>query len=97
MKKCWSILTEDMHSCYITHLPVVHIHHIFNGSRKAASEERGFLVPLHPTLHIYGPDSVHQAPNRGLDLMLKQKCQGYYETHYGTREQFIQEFGKSYL
>ena len=51
MKKCWSVLTDDMSSCYITHLGVVHIHHVFNGSRKAASEERGFLVPLRVLLH----------------------------------------------
>lgn len=95
--KHWSILTDDMSTCYITHLNVVHVHHIFNGSRKAASEKRGFLVPLHPTLHLYGPDSVHQNPNKGLDLMLKQKCQRYYEEHYGSREDFIKEFGKSYI
>ena len=97
MKKCWSVLTDDMGSCYITHLGVVHINHVFNGIRKKASEERGFLVPLHPTLHTYGPDSVHRKPNQGLDLMLKQKCQRYYEEHYGTRDEFIKEFGRSYL
>ena len=97
MKKCWSVLTDDMGSCYITHLGVVHIHHVFNGSRKKASEERGFLVPLHPTLHTYGPDSVHMKPNQGLDLRLKQECQRYYEEHYGPREEFIKEFGRSYL
>lgn len=97
MKKCWSVLTDDMHSCYITHLPVVHIHHVFNGSRKAASEKRGFLVPLHLTLHTNGPDSVHMKPNQGLDLRLKQECQRYYKEHYGTREEFIKEFGRSYL
>lgn len=97
MSKYWSVLTDDMTSCYITHLGVVHIHHVFNGSRKAASEKRGFLVPLHPTLHIYGPNSVHVNPNKGLDLMLKQRCQTYYEEHYGTREDFIKEFGRSYL
>lgn len=97
MKRCWSVLTNDMHSCYITHLNVVHVHHVFNGNRKAASEAGGFLVPLHPTLHTNGPDSVHRKPNQGLDLMLKQKCQRYYEEHYGTRDEFIKEFGRSYL
>lgn len=36
-------------------------------------------------------------PNQGLDLRLKQECQRYYEEHYGTREKFIKEFGRSYL
>lgn len=97
MKKCWSVLTDDMGRCYITGLNVVAIHHVFGGSRKAASEKYGFLVPLHPTLHTYSPDSVHMAPNRGLDLRLKQECQRYFEEHYGSREEFIEIFGRSYL
>lgn len=48
MKKCWSVLTDNMGRCYITGLNVVAIHHVFGGSRKAASEKYGFLVPLHP-------------------------------------------------
>lgn len=97
MKKLWSIFTDNLYDCYITHLPVVHIHHVFGGSRKGASEKYGFLVPLHPTLHLYGPDSVHNAPNKGLDLRLKQECQRYFEEKHGTREEFIRIFGRSYL
>lgn len=97
MKKNRSVLTKDMHSCYITKKTIVHIHHVFNGSRKAASEKYGFLVPLHPLLHNMGPDSVHMAPNRGLDLRLKKECQTYFEEHYGTHEEFIEIFGRSYL
>lgn len=97
VKKCWSVLTDDMGNCYVTGLNVVHIHHVFNGSRKAESEKYGFLVPLHPTLHVWGPDSVHMSPNRGLDLRLKQECQKYFEKHYGSRSDFIEIFGKSYL
>lgn len=95
--KMWSVLTDDMSRCYITGLNVVHIHHVFNGSRKKASEKYGFLVPLHPTLHIYSPDSVHMSPNKGLDLKLKQDCQTYFENHYGSRKEFIKIFGRSYL
>lgn len=95
--KVWSVLTNDMDHCYVTGSNVIHIHHIFNASRKNASEKRGFLVPLHPNLHTNGPDSVHTKPNQGLDLNLKQKCQKYYEEHYGSRTDFIQEFGRSYL
>ena len=97
MKKCWSVLTDDMYHCYITGLNVVAVHHVFNGSRKTASEKYGFLVPLHPTLHNLSPDSVHMAPNRGLDLRLKQECQRYFEEHCGSREEFIEIFGRSYL
>lgn len=36
-------------------------------------------------------------PNRGIDLELKQAAQVFYEVNIGTREDFIREFGKSYL
>ena len=35
--------------------------------------------------------------NKPFDLALKTKAQTYYEEHYGTREDFRREFGKSYL
>jgi hypothetical protein len=35
--------------------------------------------------------------NKELDLKLKEMAQRYYEENYGTREDFIKEFGKSYL
>lgn len=43
MKKCWSVLTDDMHSCYITHLGVVHIHHVFNGSHEDRQKAKAYL------------------------------------------------------
>lgn len=97
MDNLWSIFTDDLSQCYITKLNVAHVHHVFPGSSRKICEKYGFVVPLHPTLHQWGPDSVHMAPNRGLDLRLKQDCQRYYEEHYGTRSEFIKEFGKSYL
>ena len=95
--KLWSIFTNDLGRCYITKSYPVEIHHVFPGSRRKTCEKYGFIVPLYPTLHQNDPDSVHKAPNRGLDLKLKQVSQRYYEEHYGTREEFIKEFGKSYL
>ena len=41
------------------------------------------------------PYSVHM--DQQFDESLKRKAQTYYEEHIGTREQFIAEFGKSYL
>jgi hypothetical protein len=35
--------------------------------------------------------------NQEFDEHLKRQAQEYYEAHIGTREQFIAEFGKSYL
>ena len=35
--------------------------------------------------------------NKELDLKFKKMAQTYYENHYGTRQEFRTEFGKSYL
>lgn len=34
---------------------------------------------------------------KDIDDHLKRKAQKYYEEHIGTRDDFIREFGKSYL
>lgn len=97
MKKCHSVLTDNLTVSYISGGAPVAIHHVFNGSRKGASELYGFLAPLTPWEHQHGPDSVHMAPNKGIDLKLKQECQRYFEEHYGCRMEFIDIFGRSYL
>lgn len=98
MSRLWSALTNDLKSCYVTNMSPVHVHHIFPGKgRRKLCEQYGFIVPLHPKLHNLGNDSVHAKPNQGLDLMLKQECQRYFESHYGTRKDFINIFRRSYL
>lgn len=51
-----------------------------------------FLCGMH---HNLSNDSVHF--NRDMDLMLKKAAQKIFEEKIGTRDYFIQEFGKSYL
>lgn len=97
MKKLWSVFTDDMEHCYFTGLPEPHRHHIFYGSRRKISEEYGFVIPLAPHLHEFGKCSVHEHPNSGLDLRLKRMAQEYFENHYGSREEFIEVFGKSWM
>jgi hypothetical protein len=46
---------------------------------------------LHPNGVFAGKDA------KAVDLKLKTDCQRYYEEHYGMREDFVREFGKSYL
>lgn len=94
-KKLWSVLTDDMDHCMYTGSNVVERHHVFGGSRKTASEKRGFIAPLRPDLHPNGVFAGKDA--KKVDDELKTRCQKYYETHYGTRKQFIDEFGKGYL
>lgn len=94
-KKLWSVLTDDMDHCMYTGSNVVERHHVFGGSRKTASEKRGFIAPLRPDLH---PNGVFAGKDvKKVDDELKTRCQRYYEEHYGTRQQFIDEFGKGYL
>lgn len=97
MKKLYSALTDDAEHCIKTGSTQVHIHHVFYGPYRKKSEKYGFIVPLVYYLHEFEWGSVHNNPNTGLDLELKQLAQTYFEEHIGTREQFRCEFGKSWL
>lgn len=95
MKRLHSVLTDDMDSCMFTGAAPVERHHVFGGRNKKLSEKYGFIAPLRPDLH---PNGVFAGKHsKEVDTKLKTMCQQYYEEHYGTREQFIKEFGKSYL
>lgn len=82
-------------TCIICGSPYTQIHHIFGGTaRRKISDRYGFVVPLCQEHHT-GRTGVHQ--NRDLDLKLKREAQEYYEQHYGSRTDFIQEFGKGWI
>lgn len=94
-KKLWSVFTDDMEHCMFTGYAPVERHHIFGASNKKRSEYYGFIAPLRPDLH---PNGVFAGPDaKQVDLRLKTMAQAYYEEHYGTREEFLQEFGRNYL
>lgn len=94
-KKLKSVFTDDLDHCMFTGYAPVERHHIFGGSNRNNSEIRGFIAPLRPDLHPNGVFAGKDA--KAIDLRLKTMAQEYYESHYGTREQFIKEFGRSYL
>ena len=96
-KKLWSVFTDDLEHCIETGTSQCHRHHIFGASNRKKSEFRGFVIPIAYYLHEFQAGSIHNNPNEGLDLKWKQKAQRYYEENYGSREDFIKEFGKSYL
>lgn len=95
MKRLWSVFTDDMEHCYFTGVSPVERHHIFGGSRKAASEKYGFVIPLRPDLHPNGAQAGKNAVE--IDLKLKRMAQEYFEREYGSRDDFRSIFGKSYL
>lgn len=97
MKNLFSVLQEDLSVCYVSKSTNVAIHHIFPGNRRKLCEKYGFIVALRPDYHNMSNYSVHALPNYGLDLVLKQKAQSYFEEHYGSRGDFIKKFGRSYL
>ena len=96
--KLFSVLQGELSTCFVTGSTNVAIHHVFPGNgRRKKCERYGFVVALEPRYHNMSNYSVHAVPNEGLDLQLKQLAQKYFEAHYGTRDQFINEFGRSYL
>ena len=95
MKKLFSVFTDDMDHCIFTGSAPVERHHIFGASNRKHSERFGFVVPLRPDLHPNGVFAGKDA--KKIDLKLKQMAQEYYESHYGTREEFREIFGKNYL
>lgn len=95
MKKLKSVFTDDMDHCIYTGKSPVERHHIFGAFNRKRSEKYGFVVPLSPDLHPNGVQASKDAKN--IDIALKQMAQTYYENHYGTREQFIKEFSRSWL
>ena len=91
-KKAFSVFTNDLNKCVITHTGPTHIHHIFGASNKANSEKYGFLIPLSPEYHDMSDKGIHF--DREFDLLYKHKCQEYWLENIGTKEEFIKEFGK---
>lgn len=71
-------------------------HHIFNGANRKLSEQLGLKVYLcGDKCHRNGPLSVHKCYTS--NKALKKLGQTKYEELYGSRAEFIGQFGKSYL
>lgn len=70
-------------------------HHVFYGTaNRAVSEKYGLKVWLCVKHHTNGADAVHF--NRKIDMAIKAMAQQKFEeTH--SREEFVKEFGKSWL
>ena len=95
-KRLKSVFTEDMDTCIYTGSPYVERHHIYGGFNRNKSEKYGFVVPLRYDLHPNGARADARFA-KDIDEQLKRKAQKYYEEYIGTRDDFIREFGKSYL
>ena len=77
-------------------------HHVIYGmgNRRQLSEKYGLTVMLcryHHQGNINGHnEAIHNNPDKTYDLRLKREAQRAWEKKYGSREDFIAVFGKSY-
>ena len=88
-----SKFTSDLEHCFVCGRPYPQIHHIMNAFNKAKSEKYGLILPLCMNHHT-GAEGVHTKPEKM--LACKQMAQRKFEEDH-TREDWILEFGKSYL
>jgi hypothetical protein len=97
-KKLKSIFTDDMEHCMFTGSPYIERHHVFGGTaNRKKCEKYGFIAPLRRDLHPNGASFEPTEENKKIDRYLKAECQKWFEQNIGTREQFREEFGKSWL
>lgn len=88
-----SVLVDDLEHCFLCgRFGPEDMHHCISGrGRRQIADKYGLIVPLcrlcHMRLHDHGEG----------DLELKQMAQTYFEKHLGTREEFREAFGKSWL
>lgn len=91
-----SILQDDLSYCYCCgrRCEKLDRHEIWGGANRDKSKRLGLWVMLcHDSCHLNG---VHAYPQKY--LYLKQKAQRVAMKHYGwTKEEFINQFGRSYL
>lgn len=89
-----SILVDDLDHCYVCGAPHPHKHEVFFGTaNREKSKKYKMILPL-CYIHHEGNDSPHK--NREVDLAYKKMAQEVWERTYGTREDFIKEFIRSY-
>ena len=73
----------------------LHCHHLYGGNpNRRISEKYGMKIFLCQEHHT-GKNGVHF--NRELDLKIKRIGQEVYENKFGSREDFMRLFGRSYL
>ena len=74
----------------------LHKHHIYEGTaNRKQSEKWGCWVYLCGRHHNLSNEGVHF--NKDLDISLKEYTQRRFERCLGTREDFINIFGKSFI
>lgn len=91
---------EDTKTCYICGCYAtqgyMNVHHVFQGSgRRTPSEKYGLKVHLCYVCHNDNKRGVHN--NKELADKLHREGQQAFERVHGSREKFMEVFGKNYL
>ena len=89
-KNRFSILTNDLTTCYLCGRPKNHLHEIFFGKNRINSMIYGCVAPL----CFYCHEKVHK--NEQLNIMLKEKCQKKFIETYPDKD-FLSIFHKNYI
>lgn len=91
-----SILSADSSKCYIcgSH-EWIECHHLWGAANRKNSEKYGLVVPLCHYCHNEPPNGAHH--NKKIMRILHEDGQRAFEKHHGTREEFMQIFGRNYL
>lgn len=91
-----SILNSQKGMCFLCHrVGQTEEHHIFGGPNRKNSEKYGLKVDLCPACHRTGRNSAHNG--KMVPACLHEMGQRAFETKVGSREQFVEIFGKNYI
>lgn len=86
-----SVLVDDTEHCFFCGRPYPEAHHALSGTgRRKIADKYKMIIPLCHECHMRLHDT-----GQGKRL-LQIVAQDWYEENVGTREQFIEEFGKSF-
>lgn len=87
-----SVLVRYTTKCFECGSPGVEEHHCIAGNgRRKVCDRYHLTVPLCRKCH----EEIHR--NRGMYIHYAQEAQNWYEHHIGSREDFIKDFGRSYI
>lgn len=90
-KNRYSILTNDLNTCYSCHLPATDINEIYEGAKRIASMKWGCCIPLCRKCH----QLYHNYPIQFASKYEKE-CQKKFEELY-SYEIFMNNFHYDYL
>ncbi len=93
-----SLLTGNRNICFFCGKPAECEHHlVFGSGKRKMAEEDGLKVPVCNHCHTmgHGTECIHG--NIMAERLSKMLGQAVYEKQVGTRGQFRERYGKSYL